>query len=447
MTRAETTVRRTAATAGNRLGERLRQLRVAAGMTQTDLAGDRFSKEYVSQIERGKTRPTSETISWLAQRLGADPSFLEQGVSADQRGRVETLLARAEALTKAHRYEEALAEYEAARAPVLATGAVDLEVRALSGEAWARMLHGQVRDALELLGRARAVAESAEFSDVDRADVLFRMGVCRYKLSSIATAVGLLNEALTLAEGSRLPCDLLRSEILGWRSRCYRRQRDFEAAREDVERALELAQSVDDRHAMADVYLQASLVSERMGHWILARNYAETAKSYFEEINDARTIAGLLNNLGGLNLMLGNPEDAIEYLKASFSAALEIDSMQDAAQAEGSLASVHLHLEDYESAERHARHALSLLDGRVDYLHEIAPTQLVLGRALLAQGRLDEAEEAFRASDAAAEQLESVSHRAAAWIAMGDLATERRDEGEAARLYRNAAEALQDVRF
>ena len=35
-------------------------------MTQTDLAGDRFSKEYVSQIERGKTRPTRETIEWLA---------------------------------------------------------------------------------------------------------------------------------------------------------------------------------------------------------------------------------------------------------------------------------------------------------------------------------------------------------------------------------------------
>ena len=33
-----------------RLGERLRQLRVSAGMTQTELAGDRFSKEYVSQI-------------------------------------------------------------------------------------------------------------------------------------------------------------------------------------------------------------------------------------------------------------------------------------------------------------------------------------------------------------------------------------------------------------
>src|ERR671925_1887408 len=91
-----------------RLGERLRQLRVAAGMTQSDLAGERFSKEYVSQIERGKTRPTRETIEWLAQKLGVDPGFLERGVSADERRRVETLLARAEALTESSQFEEAV---------------------------------------------------------------------------------------------------------------------------------------------------------------------------------------------------------------------------------------------------------------------------------------------------------------------------------------------------
>src|SRR5918911_1074034 len=83
---------RSAPAPANRLGERLRQLRVSAGLTQTDLAGDRFSKEYVSQIERGKTRPTRETIEWLAQRLGVDPAFLESGVSSGDRDRVEALL-------------------------------------------------------------------------------------------------------------------------------------------------------------------------------------------------------------------------------------------------------------------------------------------------------------------------------------------------------------------
>src|ERR1700687_5805006 len=74
---------RTAAPSGLRLGERLRQLRVAAGLTQSDLAGERFSKEYVSQIERGKTRPTRETIEWLAGRLGVDSGFLASGVASD----------------------------------------------------------------------------------------------------------------------------------------------------------------------------------------------------------------------------------------------------------------------------------------------------------------------------------------------------------------------------
>ncbi len=90
------------------LGDRVRALRVGKGLTQTDLAGDRFSKEYISQIERGKTRPTAETVGWLAERLGVDPEFLTRGVAADVRDRVEALLAQAEAMSVSHRYDEAV---------------------------------------------------------------------------------------------------------------------------------------------------------------------------------------------------------------------------------------------------------------------------------------------------------------------------------------------------
>src|SRR5438270_6185249 len=95
----ETAIRSLATTSALRVGERLRQLRIAAGLTQSELAGQRFSKEYVSQIERGKTRPTQDTIEWLAARLGTDPGYLASRVSSDERGRVEAALARADALT------------------------------------------------------------------------------------------------------------------------------------------------------------------------------------------------------------------------------------------------------------------------------------------------------------------------------------------------------------
>jgi tetratricopeptide (TPR) repeat protein len=447
MNETAATTRFTAAPSGGRLGDRLRLLRVAAGLTQTELAGERFSKEYVSQIERGKTRPTAETIEWLAGRLSVDPAFLTSGVSTDERGRVEALLSRAEALTQSFRYKEAIEVYEEARGAVSATNSIELDVRARAGEAWARMEEGDPRTGIELLETARAITEGAAFTDLDRADIAYRIGVCRYKLSSVGTAIALFGQALELAQRSELPCDLLRSDIFHWRARCHRRQRDFEAAREDAEHALELAQGLGDRRKTAAAYFQASLVVERTGRWLLSRTYAEKAKALYEELEDERNVGRLLNNLGGLNLLLGKPQEAIEQLKASFAVAVEAESQAEAGQALEGLGTVHLHLGEWEEAERYEREALRLLEGREDMLGEIGQAQIVLGRSLLERDRLDEAEECFRAADASFEQLSSVSHRAGAWVALGDLAARRGDETEAARLYRNAAEALQDLRF
>src|SRR5438034_3516644 len=443
------TTGRTSAPSGLRLGERLRQLRVAAGLTQSDLAGERFSKEYVSQIERGKTRPTRETVEWLAARLGVDPGFLANGVATDERGRLEGALARAEALLEAPANEDAGAEYESLVPAARATGVPELAVRALVGAGRTQMRLGAVRQALELLNEARGMVEAGSFSDVERAEVFFALGVCRYQLNSNQTALGLLNEALSLAERSGLPSDQLRSNILSWRSRCWRRQRDYEAAREDIERALQLAEDANDPRTIGAAYFQASLVADREGHWVLARNYAEKARTVYEELSDRIYVGQLTNNLGGLNFLLGKTDVAIGQRKEAFGIALETGRDADAAQAVSSLAQIHLRTGNVDQAEEQSRHALRLLEaaGNEDYLDEVGNAQLVLGRALLEQNRLDEADEAFGAAEANLAQLGSAGHRAAAWVARGDLATVRGDDRLAAHLYRSAAEALQDVRF
>ncbi len=430
-----------------RLGDRLRQLRVSAGLTQTELARGRFSKEYISQIERGKTRPTEETVAWLASRLGVNEAFLASGVSNDERARAEAVLARAEALTERREYDAAVGEFSQALDAIAATGAVELHVRALSGEAWARMQRGEVRTAIGLLVHARDLVEGPSLSDLDRAEVVFRLGVARYLISSVTTAVTLFAEALTLVDRSALPSDALRASILTWRSRCYRRQRDYEAAREDVERALELAESMDDPHALGEAYFQASLIAERDGHWVLARNYAERAKTQYEELTDRMNVGRLLNNLGGLEFLLGKPERAVDRLREAFALALEHGDDDDVATVVSSLAQVSLRTGDPVAAEEHARHALRRLGEREDRTDEIGNARLVLGRALLDQGRLDEADQALTEAEDALSQLSSGSHRAAAWVAQGDLARARGDDRGAAVLYRRAAEALQDFRF
>jgi tetratricopeptide (TPR) repeat protein len=442
-----TTTPRTAPAVRTTLGDRVRQLRIAKGLTQTELAGERFSKEYVSQIERGKTRPTGETIEWLAARLGVDQSFLETGVSSSERERVESVIARAEAALESNSHQEAVDELAQLGGALESVAVPALQLRALLADSWGRMNLGEVRDAIARLEAARQLAEAPTFSDVDRAEILYRLGVCRYKLSSISTAVALLSEALDLAERSGLPADRLRSNALGWRSRCYRRQRDWEAAREDVERALELAEGLSDHRTMGHLYFQASLVAERQGHMVLARTYAERAKVQYEQIADRLNLGRLLNNLGGLNFLLGKPEDAVRYLKDSIATSFDVGRDDDAARAITSLAQVHLGTGDVVLAEDQARHALTIIDGRDDLLDELGGAHLVLGRALLVQDRLDEAETAFASAEAAFDQLGSASHRAASWMAQGDLAAKRGDDASASRLYRRAAEMLQDLKF
>jgi tetratricopeptide (TPR) repeat protein len=140
-------------------------------------------------------------------------------------------------------------------------------------------------------------------------------------------------------------------------------------------------------------------------------------------------------------------DEAIALLTSAFEAAVDVGSRPDAAQAISSLAQVNLRLGNVERAEEQARQALDLLGERVDFLDERGNTQLVLGRALLEQGRLDEADQAFREGEGTLSQLDSASHRAAVWIARAELAVRRGNSDEALRLYRLATETLQDFRF
>lgn len=58
------------------LGEHLRVARYAARLTQEDLAGDTFSKSYISAVERGKMTPSIPALRLLAERLGVSLAYL-----------------------------------------------------------------------------------------------------------------------------------------------------------------------------------------------------------------------------------------------------------------------------------------------------------------------------------------------------------------------------------
>jgi len=385
-------------------------------------------------------RDLVETAAAL-QTSPLEDAFLPERLEASE------AIERAEAALDARDYADVPALLKQVRPTLAVLGLRDLELRALLAESWAQMYLGEIEKTAGLLERARDLAESEGFTDVDRAEVLYRLGCCRVKENANTEAVQLLTVALELCDRSGLACDRLRSNVFEWRSRCYRNQRDFDAAWADAERALELAKGLADGETLAHAYFQASLVAERTGQWLMAQFYAEKAKELYEQAGDPESVGRLFNNLGGLAFLLGRHEEAISCLKESFRIALGLGNDVDAGYAVSSLAQVNLRTGNAASAEEQAGHALRLLGDRIELIEEVGNAQLVLGRALVEQGRFGEAADVLGRAEETFERFGSTSHRAAAWIAQGDLARRCGDLGLAADLYQHAAEALQDFHF
>src|SRR6185312_4198558 len=121
------------------------------------------------------------------------------------------------------------------------------------------------------------------------------------------------------------------------------------------------------------------------------RRHTRSDRDWSSDVCSSDLVGRLLNNLGGLEFLLGRPEDAVARLKEAFAIALDLGHDVDSAAAVASLAQVHLRTGDAEKAEEQARHALEILEGHDDLLEHIGSSRLVLGRALLEQDRLDEA--------------------------------------------------------
>src|SRR3954466_15571315 len=87
------------------IGQRLRQARLAAGLTQQALAGDRYTKAYISALENGIAKPSMAALNYLAPRLGRTASDILSDPSRAW-ARMEADLALA-----AGRWQEALDGY------------------------------------------------------------------------------------------------------------------------------------------------------------------------------------------------------------------------------------------------------------------------------------------------------------------------------------------------
>lgn len=109
-------------------GATIRRLRIARGMSQRELAGERYTPQYISSLEGGHTRPSERALTFIADRLGVSPGSLLDGTPRPVAIDAERLMAAERAL------EEAAAALRQLRASLTSDSSPPRRRRVLAAE-------------------------------------------------------------------------------------------------------------------------------------------------------------------------------------------------------------------------------------------------------------------------------------------------------------------------
>lgn len=139
------------------LGQKLKQARMEAGLSQRQLCGETITRNMLSQIENGNARPSMDTLRYLASRLEKPVSFfLEEEIPCSP-NQTAVMQARA-AFDRGDAFSvlEALRDFREPD-PVFGTERKLLESLALLEEAQQALKEERKIYALDLLKRAEAL--------------------------------------------------------------------------------------------------------------------------------------------------------------------------------------------------------------------------------------------------------------------------------------------------
>lgn len=421
------------------IGRRIRNARLAAGMTQSQATDGEVSATYLSRIEDGQRRASVGLLERLAERIGVS---------------VESLLAPAADDTEA-------------------------ELRLALDHAELKLLAGDAAAALADCETIVPQVEEANLAEVTRS--------CRFLLARAREAVGDYNGAILLFEelAQDPAADPIWLKAAMGLTRCYRQTGDIamaiqvgeravqEAARlgldgvtESVQLTVTLAAAYDvagdsdhalrlclkaldaaEKHgsspvASASAYWNASMIERTRGDLVSASAYAEKALAVFEAADDNRAIAALRTSAAELHLLADppNPEGALQQLGKAETEMGWADA-SDASKANLLVikARAHLLLGNYENARDELDRASLVVPSAAAFVRADAAS--LAGQVAAAMGQLDEARDRYLEGIHLLSEVAADRKVSNLWYELAELLEEAGDPVASRDAYRAAAAA------
>jgi len=411
-----------------RVGGRIREARGRAGLTQAALAGERYTKAYVSALENGLVKPSVKALDYLAGRLGTTPGWLMASEAPTwTRLEADLELASGNWQKAADAYGELLdgATERVQRADIL---------RGLA-EAHARLDHGAEA--------VRAAAESVELfeaagKDVDAALASYWLSAGLYYQDNVPESKAILAAILgKVRAGLKVEPDF-KLRLLMALSSNESREGNHQGALAYLEEVRGLADTLDDRRRAAFLFDLAYSYCES-GDFEAAIRTGYASLALYAASNTTTEMAKVENEMALAHLGAGSLSRAAELAASAHARFVQLGDDRQRAHVLDTQAQIAAAREEWEEALRLSAESIELAL-QTDNLDAQATAGLTAARAYSALADTVAAQRSFAQAADAARQLK---RGALLRRVLTEWADQCAVQGDHERAYSLSREALQ----
>lgn len=422
------------------IGQVIRQLRTDARLSQQELAGDLYTKAYVSQVEKGKVKPSKKALQHFAEVLGK-PFLASMGAEETHEfQRIVALVDYARSLSRSGQFSDSLAQFREAMILSEEFRYPALKVKALIGLSQAYLEDRRFEQALEIGKEANRLARQLGEPGEIAATLL--------QLASIFTAKGEEQDAVVAYEdGVRLiehtqdpqqQATLI--ALLAGLGRLLGKMGFIDRAIGIFQQSASLAHHLDNLEYQAQSHMGIGLAHYRAGNYYEAMNHTRRAMTIYEMLDNTQVKVDLLTYMAEAEAKLGHHREALQYYQDSLVIQIGERSVSHL-DTLCRMAGLKLKLSDAQGAWAILEEAYALPLGSIS-VGQRARLALLKGQVKAAQSRWQEAQTAFSEAVQLLQDGGSVKHQA---LALAELAKAYQELGqieESVKRYAHSVELL-----
>lgn len=312
------------------VGQKIRTLRKEKGLTLVEVAGEAFTKGYISQVELGRVDPSFKLMAHIAKKLDVQ---VEQLFSLEEK--INDQIVKLESYLISGQYNKVIDACDGIKLMKHSPSFIKMMVMLLKANYYMESYDKTIE-----IGREILINDEA-WSYAFKLDVYSFIGLSLFNQSKFEEVIELYNEAFDFAEKYEMSHSKILANMYLNKATAYQILENFEKAIVAYEKTLTFAKTHQCNDTVLDAYLRNGFSYYKLGNFEVAKKYLFDALQLNRILDLKLPQAETLLVLSQVFFSEENYKATEVMLKKSINLFLDTDSKRGIVEAYYMLAKIH----------------------------------------------------------------------------------------------------------